>query len=103
MAKYCCFLCPSQDYSEKELSDRCPSCGRPFGFVIEGFPAQIQQYQIINALDRGFYGAAYVGEKPAFRKKYVLKVGPVSIYDYKPFSKLPFNQEVELHAELAQH
>lgn len=98
--KYCCFFCPSKDYSEKSLDQPCPTCGRPFGFVLSQMPKTIGQYRITRQLGRGFYGAAYVAERGAFGKQYVLKISPVEFYSF--FGKAPFNLETSLHATLAK-
>jgi len=101
MAKYCCFFCPSKDYAERELDDKCPSCGRTYGFVLDHPPTKIGNYRITKHLGRGFYGAAYVAEAGFVGKKYVIKISPVSFYSFEPFKKTPFQDEVQLHAELA--
>jgi len=99
MSKYCCFFCPAKDYAEKDLGDKCPSCGRTYGFILDHPPTKIGNYQVIKHLGRGFYGAAYVAESGPFKKKSVVKVSPVSFYDF--FRKPPFQKEAELHHELA--
>lgn len=99
MGKYCCFFCPAKDYSEKDLGDKCPSCGRTYGFVLDHPPAKIGNYRITKHLGRGFYGAAYVAEAGLFGKKYVVKISPIAFYDF--FKKPPFQEEAKLHAELA--
>lgn len=99
--KYCCFFCPAKDYAEKGLDEPCPSCGRPFGFVLSEMPAQIGQYRVVEQLGRGFYGAAYVAERGAFGKQYVVKISPVEFYSY--FNKASFEQETQLHARLAKN
>jgi tRNA A-37 threonylcarbamoyl transferase component Bud32 len=101
MAKYCCFFCPSKDYAERGLDDKCPSCGRTYGFVLDHPPARILSYRITKHLGRGFYGAAYVAEAGFVGKKYVIKISPVAFYNFEPFKKTPFQDEVQLHARLA--
>lgn len=101
LGKYCCFFCPSKDYSEKILDQPCPTCGRPFGFVLSEMPKKIGPYRITGQLGRGFYGAAYVAERGAFGKPYVLKISPVHFYSF--FGKAPFEEETRLHAELARN
>lgn len=101
MAKYCCFFCPSKDYAERGLDDKCPSCGRTYGFVLDHPPARIRNYRITKHLGRGFYGAAYVAEAGFVGKKYVIKISPVAFYNFEPFKKTPFRDEVQLHAQLA--
>jgi len=100
LGKYCCFFCPSKDYSEKSLDQACPTCGRTFGFVLDHKPAAIGQYGVTRELGRGFYGAAYVAERGAFGKQYVLKISPVAFYPF--FAKAPFAQETRMHAALAK-
>lgn len=101
MGKYCCFFCPTKDYSEKKLDDKCPSCGRTYGFVLDHPPEKIGNYRITKHLGRGFYGAAYVAEAGFVGKKYVIKISPEAFYNHELFKKTPFRDEVRLHAELA--
>ncbi len=101
MGKYCCFFCPTNDYSEKALSDKCPSCGRTYGFVLEHPPAQIKTYKVTKYLGRGFYGATYIAESDFVGRKYVVKICPVGFYDF--FKKPPFEDEVKMHATLASN
>lgn len=98
--KYCCFFCPAKDYSEKALDEPCPTCGRSFGFVLTEMPKKIGDYRITYKLGRGFYGAAYVAERGAFGKQYVLKISPVDFYPF--FAKASFDEETRLHATLAK-
>ena len=98
--KYCCFFCPAKDYSEKALDEPCPKCGRPYGYVLFEMPKSIGTYRITHELGRGFYGAAYVAERGAFGKQYVLKISPVDFYPF--FGKAPFAEETRLHATLAK-
>ncbi|GBG56436.1 hypothetical protein SPFL3102_00237 [Sporomusaceae bacterium FL31] len=97
MGKYCCFFCPSKDYSEKILNDKCPKCQRNYGFVLEKPPLKIGDYRIIDSLGRGFYGATYVAEGK-FKKKKVIKVTPVNFYEF--FNKPSFEEETTLHADV---
>lgn len=98
--KYCCFFCPSKDYTEKSLDQECPRCGRSYGFVLDKRPAVVGQYRIVKELGRGFYGAAYVAERGAFRRAYVLKISPVEFYPF--FGKASFEEETKMHATLAR-
>ena len=97
--KYCCFFCPSKDYSYKSLDDTCPTCGRTYGFPITSLPVQIHDYAIKRVLGRGFYGAAYIGEHGLVRRQYVIKISPIEFYPY--FGKTPFEDEFQIHARLA--
>ncbi|WP_426582707.1 hypothetical protein [Mucilaginibacter sp. R-33] len=103
MEKYCCFNCPGKDYSLKELTDLCPICANPYGFPLDCHPDSIDGIKIIKSLDRGFYGATYVGEFAPFGKlkvKRVIKIIPVALYSLMNKS---FNQECENHLELSQN
>jgi len=100
MDKYCCFFCPKNDYTEKSIDDKCPSCGRPYSFVLSHHPKTIGDYRITKPLDRGFYGAAYVAERGDFGKKYVLKISPKEFYTF--FNKADFIEETNRHHRLAQ-
>ena len=99
---YCCFFCPERDRTKKHLTDRCPSCGRSYEFALLNLPTSIRNYNIIETLGRGFYGAAYIAEAAngLVTRKCVLKVTPVSFYSY--FQKPSFKQEVSAHYNLAE-
>ena len=101
MEKYSCFCCPSKDYSEKELTDRCPSCNNEYGFPLNSYPERIADIEIVKPLARGFYGATYIGEIAPFggmRVKKVIKIIPVELYK---FHNKDFKQECERHLEIA--
>ena len=101
VGNYCCFFCPSKDYSNKALSDACPNCERPYNFPLLYCPERINGYRIIRSLGRGFYGAAFVAEKLGLvKRKCVLKITPVRFYQF--FEKGTFEKEVDLHNLLAQ-
>lgn len=106
MGKYCCFFDPARDYSEKELTDVCPKCGRPYNFILEHMPTEIKNstriYTVKKAIGRGFYGATYLCEvQKRFKKENVLlKVTPVALYSF--FGK-NFEAECTKHAEVAEN
>jgi serine/threonine protein kinase len=98
MAKYCCFNCPEKDYSEKELSDVCPKCGKHYGFPLDNMPKEIGDFTIEKSIARGFYGATYLAvSKERIPKQRVLKVIPQSIYTF--FEK-DFDSECQEHSKL---
>ena len=101
MGKYCCFCCPTPDYAEKRLEERCPTCGREYGFMLSKPPTTVGEYAIVETLGRGFYGAAYIAERGRFKKKVVLKVSPTEFYN--GLKKNFFEEETDLHNQLAQH
>ncbi len=99
MASYCCFNCPSKNYDEKELHDKCPNCSRRYDFELEHAPEKIAEYKNIRKLSRGFYAATFVGQRGSFSdSEYVLKVSPKKLYDF--FNK-DFANECELHRRAA--
>lgn len=101
MPSYCCFFCPAATYNDSEITDPCPSCGRPFGFPLSNAPVEIGPFKILRALGRGFYAATYVAErKTGLRNKSVLKVTPKSFYEFFPGKD--FEQESLLHRDVAE-
>ena len=100
MDRYCCFWCPMDDYSEKSLEDRCPNCNRQYGLPIFGKPANISDYRVIDALNRGFYGVTYVVERGVLSAKSVLKVAPRVFYEY--FQNKDFDMECRTHLRVAE-
>jgi serine/threonine protein kinase len=103
MEKYSCFNCPSKDYSEKDLSDRCPTCGMPYGFPLDFPPNKIGSVTILKSLARGFYGATYAGETSPFgimKVPVAVKVIPTALYQ---FHGKKFSEECENHLELSSN
>lgn len=98
MDKYCCFNCPQKDYSEKELSDKCPKCGMNYGFPLDLLPAEVNGFILEKSIARGFYGSTYLAtSKERIPKKRVLKIIPKGIYDL--FGK-SFENECSQHSQL---
>ncbi|MBO9154995.1 protein kinase family protein [Chitinophaga sp. GCM10012297] len=103
MEKYSCFNCPAaNDYSLKNLTDLCPTCGLPYGFPLEYFPPTIGAIKILEPLARGFYGATYIGELSAFGNavKKVVKIIPVDLYRIQNKN---FEEECKNHFLLSQN
>ena len=82
MSKYCCFLCPSKDYTDKSLADLCPTCGKPYGFPLTHHPSSIGEYVVTEARGRGFYAVTYLCHRGKLKRPYILKVSPISIYSF---------------------
>lgn len=98
MDKYCCFNCPQKDYSEKELSDKCPKCGMSYGFPLDFLPTEVNGFKLERSIARGFYGATYIAtSKERIPKKRVLKIIPKGIYEL--FGK-NFENECNQHSQL---
>jgi hypothetical protein len=99
MPSLCCFWDPKREYvPTRTLDDRCPDCGRAYGHPLSHPPEQIENYRIIGTIDRGFYGAIYIAESGALRRKSVLKVVPRGVYE--SFGK-DFGEECRVHDEVA--
>ena len=99
MPKYCCFWHPKKDdYEDKRLEDKCPECGRPYGYVLENLPQAIGPYTVDRAIDRGFYSVVYAARRGRFAAPIALKVAPRSIYE---FYNKNFVQECDKHNEIA--
>lgn len=99
MPSLCCFWNPKKEYvPDRTLDDLCPDCGRAYGHPLTHPPVRIEGYEIVGVIDRGFYGAIYVAESGALRRKAVLKVVPRGVYE--SFGK-DFGEECRVHDEVA--
>jgi len=98
MPSLCCFWDPKREYAQRSPDDVCPDCGRAYSHPLTHPPGRIGDYDIVDVIDRGFYGAIYVGERGFLRQKSVLKVVPRNVYEF--FGK-DFGQECRAHAEVA--
>lgn len=99
MPSLCCFWDPKKEYvRDRTLDDLCPDCGRAYGHPLTHPPERIEGFEIVDVIDRGFYGAIYVAESGALRRKSVLKVVPRRVYER--FGK-PFDEECRVHDEVA--
>lgn len=99
MSSYCCFWCPQADYSERALDDLCGICGRSYGDPLSKLPARIGNYDVIESIGRGFYGAAYRARQQSLGRTVVLKVVPTSVYTL--FNK-DWVRECAENAEIAE-
>ncbi len=100
MPSFCCFVCPEEDYSERDLAERCSSCGNQFGFPLFIHPETIRNYRVLRPIARGFYAATYVAEYGALAQQCVLRVTSKAIYQF--FNK-NFTEECKLHAQIAKN
>lgn len=99
MPKLTCFLCPTKDFSEFELTDRCPKCGRTYGFPLELVPSKIIDYTIQRPLGRGHYGATFLAKHGSLQTECVLKISPKNSY---AFFEKEFDRECKLHLKVAE-
>jgi len=99
LARYSCFICPREDYSDKSLNDLCPICSKPYDFPLKEYPEEINGYKIIKPLARGFYSSAYIAEYGFLKTECVLKIAPFEIYK---FFKKDFKAECVKHKEVAR-
>lgn len=97
--RYCCFKCPNEDYSMHLLDDKCPNCGKPYGFPLTDSPSRIGGYVNLEPLGRGFYGATYEAETGALARRTVLKLIPIDVYAY---FKKDFMEECKQHQQVAE-
>lgn len=96
---YTCFLHPQEVREENSREDRCPTCGRPYGFPLDSGPEEIAGFRVVEPLGRGFFGATYLVESGNLGAQDVLKVVPVPVYEF--FEK-DFAEECRLHKEVAE-
>lgn len=108
MGRYCCFLHPAKDYTEKNLTDKCDKCGKEYQFPLKDYPKEIVnpktevKYSVQKAVSRGFYGATYLCTKSdefIDGQETLLKISPVSVYEV--FGK-DFLADCKHHAQIAR-
>lgn len=97
--KYCCFIDPEHDYTEKSLDSICPKCGKAYGFPLIQSPTAIREYRVIEPIGRGFYAATYRCETGRLNRRYVLKIASKEIYS---FFKKDFEEECRTHWSVSQ-
>lgn len=101
MFEYSCFLHPLSKGADKR--GRCQECELPFDFPLREPPASINGCDIVEPLNRGFYGAVYRGRHPRTGDDLAFKVVPVATYapsDQGGYGK-DFVAEAKLQRELA--
>jgi len=99
MPSYCCFNCPTSDYSERELIERCPTCNQEYGFPLQKPPSEINGYKVTEPLARGFYSVTYIAAYGRLEDPCVLKISSKKLYEF--FGK-DFDAECRLHARVAR-
>lgn len=97
----CCFLHPEFSDEPRSFDDKCPDCGRTYGFPLTYAPEFIGDFKVVKALNRGFYSAVYQVTYGALDANYVLKVAPRTIYEtFKDYGK-DFEHESRIHRAVA--
>lgn len=99
MASYGCFWCPSKDLTPRSLEECCPTCKRPYNFVLLNPPKHVDGYTVTEVVSRGFYGAVYRAIQDSLDRVVVLKIVPTQVYDF--FNK-DWKTECQEHASIAQ-
>ncbi len=99
MPRYCCFYCPREDHQNHKLTDKCPECGRSYGFPLDTAPKEIRGFRIIKPLDRGFYAVIYRVAYGSLGTEYALKVSPKKVYEV---FKRDFEKECKIHKDVAE-
>lgn len=107
MGKYCCFFHPEYSREERKITDKCPICHRPYGYLLEHKPREIEdpksgdKYVVDKAISRGFYGLTYLCTvNRIIPEQVLLKVIPANVYD---FFKKSFKDECIMHATVAKN
>lgn len=92
--RYSCFFCPRADFSRHRRNERCPLCGRPYGFPHIAYPPRAGAYRILRPIGLGFYSSVYLTDPLPDGMARVLKVIPSKGYRF--FGK-EFAAECDLH------
>ena len=99
MVSMCCFWCPASDFRDRAPDERCPTSGRPYEAPLQQPPTHVGKFVIQEPLSRGFYSAVYRARQESLRRTVVIKIVPVSVYQY---FKKNWEQECEDHAAIAE-
>ena len=98
----CCFVDPKPSDEPRSFDDRCPDCGRPYGFPLTQAPEYIGDFKVVRVISRGFYAAVYQVTHGALDTPYVLKVSPKKVYEtFKEHGK-NFEYESKIHSAVAK-
>jgi hypothetical protein len=95
----CCFWCPASDFRNREPGEKCATCGRAFEVPLQQPPSRVASFVIEEAISRGFYSAVYRARQESLGRTVVLKIVPVSIYEY---FKKDWSKECQEHAKIAE-
>ena len=99
MTNLTCFWHPILGYHDLSLDDICPECGRTMGHTLQHLPVEgLDEFEVIAAIDRGFYSATYVATQGVLGQKVCLKICPRAIYEKRGKD---FIDECRQHAEVA--
>ena len=95
MSEYACFLHPKEKSTNKE--DKCPICGKPFLFPLIDHPKKILGFEIQSSINRGFYGATYIGKNPITGIPFTIKAIPKKIYSKEDGYNKDFQTDIDNH------
>lgn len=98
MPSLCCFWCPARDHNERAPDETCPSCGRYYDAPLRQPPAAVGPYHVQEPVSRGFYSAVYRATQVSLGRIVVLKIVPVSVYQ---FFRKDWTGECRQHAAIA--
>lgn len=100
MTNLTCFWHPQLGHVDLTLDDVCDQCARTMGYPLGHLPVSgLRDFQVIAAIDRGYYSATYVARQGVLGQQVCLKVIPKSIYELR--SK-DFIKECQQHLAVAE-
>ena len=100
MTNLTCFWHPKLGHVDLNLDDACDQCGRTMGYPLDHLPVSgPREFQVIEAIDRGYYSATYVARQGVLGQKVCLKIIPKAVYELR---NKDFIKECQQHSQVAE-
>lgn len=100
MTNLTCFWHPKLGYFDLSLDHTCQECPRSMGYPLEHLPVSgPRDFQVLEAIDRGYYSATYVAKQGVLGQKVCLKIIPRSLYELRGKD---FIKECQQHLAVAE-
>lgn len=100
MTNLTCFWHPKLGHVDLAFDDSCDQCTRTMGYPLEHLPVTgLGGFQVIGAIDRGYYSATYVARQGVLGQRVCLKVIPRAIYELRDKD---FIKECQQHLAVAE-
>lgn len=100
MTNLTCFWHPKLGHFDLSLEDICDQCTRSMRHPLDHPPiSNVRNFQVREAIDRGYYSATYVAEQGQLGQRVCLKIIPKLLYELREKN---FFEECRQHSSVAQ-